>query len=371
MSEADLGLQSRIDDFRQKKPVDLSEGLLLLNEARSQGFDEQVRELEDFLQLHDSGMELAVDCTTKLNDFEESFDDMTTSYEDALGECREIMDRLDLLPTAESVNNSTSATQKVLEKVLQIEGDVKEMKKSVEDTISGFQKLLTTFEEQATKAVAHLKEFPVPKTVTVGAAPQGQPMGNVPRGAPLHRAYSAGLPQQAIQPQGQPMGNVPSGATGAPLQRANSAALPQQARPKCTISWAGPMKVLQHGYECHTCGLRAAKLICEECAMHCHRGHELKDCGLQVFLCSCGADDSLCQIDHKECRCSYFITGRNYRNQGMWECHTCGFCNGKCICKACAENCHKGHELKWRGWCDCFCDCGPSGKCKVCPCPRH
>ena len=182
MSEADPGLQSRIDDFRQKKPVDLSEGLLLLNKARSQGFDEQVRELEEFLQLHHSGMELAVDCTTKLNNFEDSLDDMTTAYEDALFAYREAKHRLAIAPTAESVKKSTLATQRVLEKAWKTEGDVKEMKKSVEDAISDFTRWLTATQEQATKALARLNEFPVPNTVTVGAAPQGYP-GNVPRGA--------------------------------------------------------------------------------------------------------------------------------------------------------------------------------------------
>ena len=62
--------------------------------------------------------------------------------------------------------------------------------------------------------------------------------------------------------------------------------------------------------------------------------------------------------------CSLFQTGEMPYLQPLYECQTCKFQPGQCVCKACAEHCHKGHEMKLMlttGYCDCPAIC----KCKL------
>ena len=305
-------LQSLIDDFRQKQPLDLGEGLALLDDLRSRGSDEQVRELEELLHVNDSSMERAVECMSKLNELECTLNETTTAYEDVLSECRDAMNRLDFVPRAERLDKAELEIEKVAEKARQMEEDVKEMKKSVEGAVSDFKRSLDMIEVQVTKAVGLLKES---ETARIS----------------------------------QP--------TGVEL-------------PKCSRAWTGPMETRQHGYKCYTCGLHNDKLICEECARHCHICHQLRDCGVRQFMCACGRHGTACQIDHEPCRCSYYLTGNNYKMQGHWHCHTCGYTHGTLVCTACATHCHQGHNVEWADWDDCFCDCGASGKCAICPSRR-
>ena len=60
--------------------------------------------------------------------------------------------------------------------------------------------------------------------------------------------------------------------------------------------------------------------------------------------------------------CSIFQTGQAPYFQPLYFCKTCNFQEGQCICKACADHCHKGHELELlssTGYCDCpeICKC--------------
>lgn len=73
----------------------------------------------------------------------------------------------------------------------------------------------------------------------------------------------------------------------------------------------------------------------------------------------------------KSGHCSFNITGANYSIQVGHHCITCGLTNEnrKCICEACKDICHSGHEIVLvYSFSSMFCDCG-GGDCNVkCKC---
>ena len=63
--------------------------------------------------------------------------------------------------------------------------------------------------------------------------------------------------------------------------------------------------------------------------------------------------------------CSCEDNGSVVINQPWYHCKTCWPENPtKGCCIVCAKRCHKGHDLEYQGWCECYCDCALSGKCQ-------
>ena len=56
--------------------------------------------------------------------------------------------------------------------------------------------------------------------------------------------------------------------------------------------------------------------------------------------------------------CCYAISGSNHVEMEIWSCKTCGFVEGKVVCRSCALSCHAGHDVAFvklsRAFCDCF-----------------
>jgi hypothetical protein len=64
--------------------------------------------------------------------------------------------------------------------------------------------------------------------------------------------------------------------------------------------------------------------------------------------------------------CSFAAVGRTEAFQAIFVCRTC--CGnelvGRCICSACADQCHRDHEVEYIGMGPCYCDCRDIG-CKI------
>ena len=56
--------------------------------------------------------------------------------------------------------------------------------------------------------------------------------------------------------------------------------------------------------------------------------------------------------------CCYAYSGSNHVDMEIWSCRTCGFVDGKVVCRSCALSCHAGHDVlvvkQSRAFCDCF-----------------
>ena len=70
--------------------------------------------------------------------------------------------------------------------------------------------------------------------------------------------------------------------------------------------------------------------------------------------------------------CSFTETGKSFKKQDMYYCHTCKFANGEGICTNCVKKCHVKHNVKYAGFVNGFCDCGVKGegKCKALSIPE-
>ena len=295
MSAADL--QFRIDDFLQKQPLDLGEGLSLLEDARSHGSDEQVNILEELLHVNDPSMERTVECFSKLNEFQNKL--VEVGYEDALSESREALSEAPIISTTKILEQSEFEIEKVAERAKQIEGEIKKMEQSFEGTFSGFKKSLDKIEKYVKKTVENLKEretssrrhqkaadVPAPASGPVPQSrqfeqeqlarsstsppnsaggvppPQGYPAGYAqPQGYQMPGAAWPGMPMGSAQPQGYqmmgvpqqgyPWGGVPPQALqmmGVPPQVLQMMGVPPQGYPGAPPQQGYPGAPPQQGY---------------------------------------------------------------------------------------------------------------------------
>ncbi len=77
-------------------------------------------------------------------------------------------------------------------------------------------------------------------------------------------------------------------------------------------------------------------------------------------------DEMLKQQTLKNHVCSYTFTKKCFVVQPWWNCTTCYNSANKGCCAACANKCHKGHNLVMRPASQFFCDCGADPeKCKA------
>ena len=55
--------------------------------------------------------------------------------------------------------------------------------------------------------------------------------------------------------------------------------------------------------------------------------------------------------------CTFNETGRNYALGTNWKCYTCGITEGMCVCTACKDLFHTGHDVE-KNHAPYFCDMG-------------
>ncbi|CAI5437638.1 unnamed protein product [Caenorhabditis angaria] len=60
---------------------------------------------------------------------------------------------------------------------------------------------------------------------------------------------------------------------------------------ECSFKTTGNSFILQHWYNCYTCGMTDSKGVCSVCAVNCHRGHSLSYSKKGSFFCDCGENN--------------------------------------------------------------------------------
>lgn len=120
---------------------------------------------------------------------------------------------------------------------------------------------------------------------------------------------------------------------------------------------------MQRLYHCLTCGLTAENQgICEACAIHCHLGHKVEYIGMCEFACECitmnKCNTSRCPEISSDGMCS---RAKNCKNDLLpaFVCSSCDKEGKMMICKSCALNCHKNHEVHFLKYSNFECQCNP------------
>ena len=75
-----------------------------------------------------------------------------------------------------------------------------------------------------------------------------------------------------------------------------------KSRRTCTYVLSGEDFLMQHWYNCYTCGLLFDKGCCSLCAQVCHKGHDVGYSRKSSFFCDCGAEGSA-QNSRLSCKC--------------------------------------------------------------------
>merc|ERR1711963_1292812 len=60
--------------------------------------------------------------------------------------------------------------------------------------------------------------------------------------------------------------------------------------------------------------------------------------------------------------CTYLETGKSYRTQDWYHCHTCGFDRNEGVCTTCVKTWHSGHDVRFHSRSRFFCDWGAKGQ---------
>ena len=130
--------------------------------------------------------------------------------------------------------------------------------------------------------------------------------------------------------------------------------------PKCTYDQYGSATRNQKWYKCLSCWDEGSGYrCCIVCAEECHSGHNLVSHESGNFFCDCGANSHKVTPKYNvDAVCTYTTTKKEYIDQPFYRCHTCFSESNEGCCSACAENCHRGHDVKNSGIRSAFCDCG-------------
>lgn len=131
---------------------------------------------------------------------------------------------------------------------------------------------------------------------------------------------------------------------------------------ECCFIRNGRLLVDGNFFRCLTCCNDKDNIfICEDCAKHCHIGHELKQhFGFKGHYCSCcsGGINNECKIIPKEitrCQCDPQNTN------GLIDVYYCRNCDIS-VCETCALVCHDHHMLDFAQK-NAKCECGSNTKC--------
>ena len=113
----------------------------------------------------------------------------------------------------------------------------------------------------------------------------------------------------------------------------------------------------QPWYECHTCwGGESDFGCCLSCAFNCHKGHRLvyRPTGQVNAYCNCGCNY------HQKSVCTRHSTKDEYVRQPFYRCYDCfkGSLEFEGCCYQCVQKCHAGHNTRYAGIMNAFCDCG-------------
>ena len=124
---------------------------------------------------------------------------------------------------------------------------------------------------------------------------------------------------------------------------------------RCTYEIAGEIYHSQTWYECRTCwGGESNYGCCVSCAFNCHKGHVLVYRPAEEInaVCDCGRN---C---HQKAVCTWHSTKRKYVKQPFYRCYDCFTHPGAGCCYQCMQKCHAGHNTRFAGIMNAFCDCG-------------
>ena len=129
--------------------------------------------------------------------------------------------------------------------------------------------------------------------------------------------------------------------------------------PKCTQDKYGEPKT-QRWFRCNTCWGEGSSLgCCEFCASQCHHGHQLQEQKTCVAVCACGLNR------HKSDVCTYNISKGELIKQPFYRCYECFTRPNEGCCYPCMKRCHDGHDVKYTGSGNCFCDCALPAVCAI------
>ena len=137
---------------------------------------------------------------------------------------------------------------------------------------------------------------------------------------------------------------------------------------ECPYSKKGCNLIPAPYFQCWDCFTQENHSICPQCAMICHRNHNISKVSLKdsyfscnAYFCDCGAGiihkDHPCQICQQpgpNDQCTYFSSNGKSTRGKYYICQTCS-CSQ--ICPSCAESCHFGHDLDKKDG-EYLCDCG-------------
>ena len=121
---------------------------------------------------------------------------------------------------------------------------------------------------------------------------------------------------------------------------------------RCTYETAGETYPSQPWYECRTCwGGESNYGCCLSCAFNCHNGHVLVYHPEEKFICDCGRN---C---HQKAVCTWHLTRKEYVRQPFYRCYDCFTHPRAGCCYQCMQKCHAGHNTRFAGILNAFCDC--------------
>ncbi|AYV85210.1 MAG: serpin [Satyrvirus sp.] len=138
---------------------------------------------------------------------------------------------------------------------------------------------------------------------------------------------------------------------------------------KCTIHYTLSENHQQPGVRCSTCYPSSADYICFQCALTCHKGHNLGEVTNADFCCKCGSSGLCKKTDNNNLdivalnSCTFPLSGENYKIQYWVHCRTCFKDPSEGACMYCIKKCHAGHDVAMKNHSPFFCDCGAHGLC--------
>ncbi|KAK8848013.1 hypothetical protein M9Y10_019066 [Tritrichomonas musculus] len=140
--------------------------------------------------------------------------------------------------------------------------------------------------------------------------------------------------------------------------------LPKIGKLRCTYEITYGTPIEQPMFQCDDCHITDDLYICQNCAIKCHNGHNLRYIGIvKNKSCNC-FNQCLCQISSRKPICTFYRTGEEFAKQTLYNCKTCGLFNINGCCSMCAFHCHKGHDVSFFCYAGLndnpkfFCDCG-------------
>ena len=120
----------------------------------------------------------------------------------------------------------------------------------------------------------------------------------------------------------------------------------------------------QRWFGCNTCWGEGSSLgCCEFCASQCHHGHQLQEQKICVAMCACWLNGH--KSDVMVCTYNTSKELSTMIKQPFYRCYECFTRPNEGCCYPCMKRCHNGHDVKYVGVQDCFCDCALPAVCAI------